>query len=656
MKTKSKNLLISFLSLIMVLCLALTLGFGMDSNTTYATTGTSDFYVENGASVRTVEGSSGIRFTVKISEDYYAEKGGESSTWGVIIGKNVENAGDLNANNGKSFPVSADKIILKNGMYTIQFAINYDNASDFTGACNTMLNARAYVTTSTETFYSEAETDTYRSIKGVAEEVLVDDAFVGAYDGTAQRTILQSYVTGIKNAVISETVAYSEDMFATGEKKLTGVDVSNGTYNLTLNGSSLGEVTVTDGVISLGTETVFANAGCTLGNDYSILLTTSDKTYVQPFKYVSDTISTSAEFKAMTQYYRNKANNAIVYLGDNNDNGNAFYNGTTDGAASDEGFVPRYYILVNDIKKDASASNFTMGAVYAGFYDVLDGNGYTVTYTAHNQMGVFGEIYGTVKNISFNLSGKIFQNSYTKNVVLASTIYGGAVVENVYIDISKAYVSSTGLHFCGLAAKTSTDATVKDLYINVGAGYAPEGGYALSNPTTHGGYIGYYLDGTFTNVRVVSTAVTGASVRSGSVHFWAKNDTALKDSANVGSCTSRDVYRYDTAQAMIDAGVSKVGNWVVATDGSATWDDGDVVSVDKESIDVDETATLSLTVNGAEFEGYIGYSVSGEGQVAINGKTITGVSAGDVTISVAYQVNGIVTTKTFTLTVAGDSL
>ena len=599
MKAKNKNKMVSALAFAATACMAFSFvlmkNVSADAETINEAEKTA-FFVENGASVRTTAGTSGIRFTTRISKAYYDSVKDSEPTWGTVVGYEVEDAETLTiaaakADENDGIYLFAPKTALGNptaiqpklsedGTYyyynTVIIYNNLESQSEFDYACNVKINVRSYVTCGENTVYSyvDENTDTYRSITEVAEKVLVNDAIGDQFyeddenEAVQQaKDVLKKYINAkVFPQTVSDKLAYSYDMADTGDK-LTGVDVADGEYKLIIDNVDMGDVTVTGGELTLNGN---FPSSLTLGEKYTVVLKNASTTTVQAFKYVSKTVSTTEEFNAMVQTYSN-----------------------TDAKPTTP---QKYYVLTNDI---GSSSYTTPDGTKLCFYDVFDGQGHTLT-VGTTLKSIFGYTNGKqseaiIKNLAIRIMNVVEPNNSTSTSV---NIFGfdmrKATIENVSVaytpwGVRQQLLLPFGFYLDGIK--------LKDVYLYYSDNVQLYPDEKMSGSTVLGrwGYIGgcmgnsaetfnqkgnaIYTVSKYHKVAGFSTTYDAnthkiycAENESEEVKTAIKNYVALRYSDIDGVVTGlKNIYRYDTVAAMAEAGVTKVGDWVINADGTTTW-------------------------------------------------------------------------------------
>ncbi len=558
MKTNVKNKVICSLACVATACTAFSLALTANSLNASAITEATEaqFYVEDGASVRTTEGTSGIRFTTRISADYYNSVKDKNPMWGTVIGYEVADAESLttDAVNGTTIRLFEPKNVegevvkiqpMQDGedyIYKTVISFNQVDAEKFELACNTKLNVRSFVTYTdgTETTvhsYVDGDTDTFRSVTEVAEKVLVDDALGdGFYQNPVAKQakdVLKGYINAkIISQTVSEKLAYTYDMADTGDK-LTGLDVADGTYELIVNNTEMGEYAVSGGEVTLNEN--FPTL--TLGEKYTVVLKGASGVTVQAFQYVSQVITTNEEFLAIL---------------------------TAKTAAP---ATPTYYLLGNDIGTTEAGGSLTVpDASNYHFYDVLDGNGKKVIVNNITKTGIFGtlENNAVVKNVYINCTYAIGPNNGAINTNIIAYKINAATVKNTCITYTPASAKSVLINIMGYTISSS--AKFEDIFL-----YTQEDVTASSTGNYYDltSYIGANIPAATWATSNVSNfyAVTQLALagRSGSTYFCASNET-------VTDRTSLDnVTRYADLTEMVEKGLTKVGSWTINADGTASW-------------------------------------------------------------------------------------
>ncbi len=681
MNGKSKKLLMGALTLTASACMAISLTASLQYAQANAQTAETEFFVENGASVRTEEGTSGIRFTTKISQDLYQSVKEQGGTWGAIIGYEVKDASTLNAEkvddnyvrffepknaSGEAVTITP---ALKDGYYIYNTVITYNKLSEenFVTACNMPINVRAFYKVGESYEYSTvaADADTYRSITQVAERVLVNDKLgLGWYDevgARVQKNILKEYTrakTG--TTVTSNDLAYSKDL--PEEKAITGVTAPNGVYLATINGQEVeGVVTVNDGTVAL---TSFPEL--TLGEKYTLVLQDFSNTYLQGFKYVSDTIDDLADFINATKRYgtgdtynTNKITPALINTGT---------------GVLPEGFEQRYYVLTDDI---VSTGAYDFSSQWNNhWFDILDGQGYAINVNSVAARGLFGyiDVGGVVKNCSITVNKSISASANAQINLLAYGLRYNATVENVSIHFNFSTATPNYYKLFGYMFYLSA---LTDVYVY----YNDNATIPEANNQSYGYLTNYFSTGNtnaITRTYVVSSKIKQACYYPNELtsNLYAKNDEipTVEGVAQGKVIPTADLYRYDTVAKLKETGVTKVGDWQINDDGTATWMGTDGYTpeytpageTEKELIKSEHIVNSNEVNLTANEDGTFDYGTlkieatglpAGYTTVYFNGEAIENATVSDTTVSipVANIPEGFVLGDINEITVKNDS-
>ncbi len=473
-----RNILLPLFAVLVMVCIILSTSLLVIPSKAYAAVGeTSGFYVEDGASVRSMpdkEGRTGIRFITVISQEFYEAH--EGDTWGVIWGKNLAEGtelelADVNTDGSVKSQEGISPTESSDGNYEIRLVIHFNEIMDQAekiAAYNTKLTVRAYVK-DTETGvveYAETNGDA-RSAKEVAEKVLLDDKIGNEqYTGTDHETTLKMYA----NASYVET------------KTTEAYIVKNGNnYEIT----SAAEEFTTDKALYFNNNEISALSSLTeaevgdltLGEYYSLAYVKEDGCIVQqPVQYVTEIITTDNIVDIIQKQYFYSSGK--VYN----------YNGTiTDGkyadANQDEISLPTempYYVLagdvtfIKDVKSGTSNSGYGTSFQYNPiFHGVLDGKGYTITVESNDSSkrllrgGVFGYLAegSKIKNVELLFPSTCKVNTFGSAGAIGFNLLGDNEIENVVISIADFSFNTAAVR--PLVAGTINNAKFKDVFINV---------------------------------------------------------------------------------------------------------------------------------------------------------------------------------------------
>lgn len=664
MKTKKISLIV--LSILASLFLTLSaVFFGGLTQKVYAgslnVAENSDFYVKDGASARTVVGSSGIRFTTVISKDFYDDAVSKGGVWHSIIGYQVENASELNKGsiNGDNIVAfnSGDVIVPTDqgdGTYTFNTCLTYNTAGkteqELAEGFNRKINVRSYVQYNDESIvYSNTTNgDTYRSIAEVAEKVLVNDSVKNNYydlaELSAQKDILTNYIVGSQKPIVFSDMAYLEDMYLDETKTFSCLGVANGTYQVSFNGTSF-EQEITDGSFTLET----LPSGLTLGQTYPITFVGNGKVYVQNYKYVSMVVNNYTELNTVTHLYNFSDNETGAFTKKDGD----FYDRTT--------YSQRYFVLGNDVAlfnyevfNDAELQKYRGIAVDYGFVDIFDGQGYTISGGDNSlgYTGIFGNlgnnngssgVKATIKNVKITLTklsehawGEKPLNSVGMNVI-GRNIGRYSVLDNVAIIIDEIYdkKNKNNLDICILAHKVYDYIAFNNVYLYCkDAEYENGIGGASGSKGFQTGYISGFLSKDKGAPNITNfVAITKMTVAAHS-NSWQKSNFYANGETGEGRDILTGVTHYDTI-ANKPANLTSVGSWTIANDGSATWNGtAQTVSTSGDFVDVFNKIEKITT-------GYVEDMYSAQDKTLSNvdvadgtySATINGESVGEVTVA-----------------------
>ncbi len=224
-------------------------------------------------------------------------------------------------------------------------------------------------------------------------------------------------------------------------------------------------------------------------------------------------------------------------------------------------FKQRYYVLGSDI--ELVNTNW-----WARFYDVLDGQGHSITATGKiSACGLFGiiNVGAVVKNVGFNFLGTMEGTAVARQTQMATlAMYLKGTLENVYVNVDWVETQERALNV--IAGYIYNDAIIKDVYLRI-----TETTVIPATATADGFGYGYLSQlcqakAVLENVQVVTSTVDKAvsAVSSEGSSYYAENETGQES-------VLEGVNKYTTVAQMTEAGVSKVGSWSVNADGTATY-------------------------------------------------------------------------------------
>ena len=237
-----KSKMIGALSVMSVsLCaLAVGMGGGSGGEKACAANATSDFYMENGASVR-IDDKAGVRFSTHISESRYnaaKETAGDKEVKLVTIVNRADLGATHGAEKAMEFEYNLAGVSAKDGEYTVIARVTYSALEEslLLNAASVELEAKCYLVIGNEweTAVAAESNDNVRSMRSVAYAALtagsVNQADVEKYLGTVQEETKASALlyTDAKAIDVSELTATYGGYTAAyiGAKKIG--DVKNG--------------------------------------------------------------------------------------------------------------------------------------------------------------------------------------------------------------------------------------------------------------------------------------------------------------------------------------------------------------------------------------------------------------------------------------------
>lgn len=279
--------------------------------------------------------------------------------------------------------------------------------------------------------------------------------------------------------------------------------------------------------------------------------------------------------------------------------------------------ITGYYVLGEDVTVDMTSQNAGSKTVHFG--GIFDGNGHVLNATV-NDKGVFGQVgNGTViKNTHFNFTFVAGSGGYSTGLARNEYWYHmeqAAKDDQILVQLENLYVTSTNYleKSYALMKEMPYFLTMKDVFVNIDLGTD----FAYGGVNTERAAL-FHMDKALYNNVSASTfrltsfknvyLVTGSLIAiadglSNGTPFvtYAYNDVetikaqrrsadpnvsnhiklepsseALKDEAQYGKYYAQDkygaytvyaynhIYRYDTIDALVQAGVTKVGTWIVA--------------------------------------------------------------------------------------------
>ena len=240
-----KSKMIGALSVMSLSLCAFAVGMGINGGEkACAANATSDFYMENGASVR-IDDKAGVRFSTHISESRYnaaKETAGDKEVKLVTIVNRQDLGATHGAEKAMEFEYNLAGVSAKDGEYTVIARVTYSALEEslLLNAASVELEAKCYLVIGNDwaTAVAAESNDNVRSMRSVAYAALtagaVDKADVEKYLGTVQEETKASALlyTDAKAIDVSELTATYGGYTAAyiGAKKIG--DVKNGKIDL----------------------------------------------------------------------------------------------------------------------------------------------------------------------------------------------------------------------------------------------------------------------------------------------------------------------------------------------------------------------------------------------------------------------------------------
>ena len=255
-----KSKMIGALSVMSLSLCAFAVGMGINGGEkACAANATSEFYMENGASVR-IDDKAGVRFSTHISESRYnaaKETAGDKEVKLVTIVNRADLGATHGAEKAMEFEYNLAGVSAKDGEYTVIARVTYSALEEnlLLNAASVELEAKCYLVIGNEweTAVAAESNDNVRSMRSVAYAALtagsVNQADVKKYLGTVQKETNASALlyTDAKAIDVSELTATYGGYTAAyiGAKKIG--DVKNGKIDLAeaYNGTA-GTITLMD--------------------------------------------------------------------------------------------------------------------------------------------------------------------------------------------------------------------------------------------------------------------------------------------------------------------------------------------------------------------------------------------------------------------------
>ena len=435
---------------------------------------TNYFQMVNGAEVRAVTDSCGLRFTTNVGEYMYDNAwNGYTVSFGTLIAKNVTDITAMVAEDESTYLADipcSKQVAFEDGVFTYTSAVVFDTKGwtddEKTAAYAMELTARAYVKLEKDgvtTYEYATATDTTRSMRAVANVALVKGA---------SETLLGEYVkVGARNKK-----DYLETSDATTNTLAVGVAAADlGVYV----GAKKVDVTGENGAIDLSA----LATDWTLGENYFVSVFGADhKVYSAPVQYVTKAIENYDDLKEL--------------------------NITTELVYSENPYIEGYWALTDSFdftEEDAimhlgcyetnTAANKRYSASGGvGFKGTFDGNGYTLKVNV-NIYGLFGMLMGgssvkdlTLYTYSQNAPTKSHDSqgcsALTHGVAMGEDGTAGDVtLENLYVHMTDERTQYNTYYNVSFINTNSNNLTTKNIVIS----YDGSCEYVVNPVTKRGG-------------------------------------------------------------------------------------------------------------------------------------------------------------------------
>ena len=429
-----------------------------------ATEETNYFQMVNGAEVRAVTDSCGLRFTTNVGEYMYDNawvQDGYTVSFGTLIAKNVTDITAMVAEDESTYLADipcSKQVAFEDGVFTYTSAVVFDTKGwtddEKTAAYAMELTARAYVKLEKDgvtTYEYATATDTTRSMRAVANVALVKGA---------SETLLGEYV----NVGARNKKDYLETSDATTNTLAVGVAAADlGVYVGAKKVGATGE----NGAIDLSA----LATDWTLGETYFVSVFGADnKVYSAPVQYVTKAIENYDDLKGL------EVTNELVF-GDKSIDGywalTDNFDFTSQKAIAHGGCFAKTGGTIDS--PYASGSRFSAnGGV--GFKGTFDGNGYTLKVNV-DTYGLFGMLMGgsTVKNLSLYATATKVSNASTKGQGASVLSHGIAMkedndavtFENLFVHMADARLESDKTYNLSFINTTSTLMVMENVVISV---------------------------------------------------------------------------------------------------------------------------------------------------------------------------------------------
>ncbi len=596
MNKSIRNILLPLIAILAMVCIILSTSLLVNSSKAYAegTVAEQAFYVQDGASVRTKpddQGRTGIRFTTVISEEFYSQH--ENDTWGVIWGKNVAEGTELTYEKAKE-DTSGEVIKYKEGInptlsgdnYVIRLVIHFKDVDEAKkiAAYNTKLTVRAYVKESKESEESgESEdkityaytNDNTRSVKEVAEKVLLDDALSNEpkYDSQPElRNVLEEYATAYVETKTTEAYIVKG---AEGTYSITNADSEFADKALYFNNN---EISALSGL------TTTEVGDLTLGEYYSLAYVNDNGCIVQqPVQYVTEVVTGDRLTKIITETYYYTGGKVYNYNTNNTGASDYTADGSEDVAITLPDELP-YYVLGENVTYTKPHKEYG-GNCQPIFHGILDGKGYTVDFKNSNDGnnnrtlsgGVFNYLSegSQIKNVEFTVYQYAVNNGASG--VIAKEFLGDNVIENVVITVEKiSWLGTEGSRPHNLLAGSLNNLSMNNVLINLcsfNGGSSTDYVFALGFDLTDASniknvtviYPTSFADNTIGQVVVASSASRSDFKTTGTL-YYANNTGITAGAPTAEGLTTQTLSGVNVYFSDDLTGVpAKVGSWTIDT-------------------------------------------------------------------------------------------
>ncbi len=374
-----------------------------------------------------------------------------------------------------------------------------------------------------------------------------------------------------------------------------------GTYTVSVNGVEVEGAVVTNNLVTFP----IANATMTLGG----VNTLEVGDHIQPFRYITKVLSTETELqKALHVYARTQTSIE----------------------------QQRYYVLGDNITIETLFNSGSTNENYT-FLDVLDGAGYTISVGTMKKAGLFGNVgsRAVVKDLCVKVTNSVGPNNNATTTSMLAYSIKGATIKNVALIFDTYRTLAYKWNF--IAQTIDANTVMEDVYAWIDGGTSFETATEVSGGK---GYIGGNAGNAAWETKIKNlyfVAPFAQAILDGEGNIsYASNETGLEE----GAKKLANLYRYSSAEAMADAGVTQVGNWKIDKNtGAVVYDANSYVSNDENTSNgiVGGTLSESLFMTIEETLTMEDGAVAKSGDetiVKVNGSKLVAVGAGKTTVSV----------------------